>query len=130
MGTDSNNENENENDEDGNYKELDSVAAGEARDYVSEVRESSLWAPLCDCLSPAHVLVVRTAGSKWYNAKHYGEFAELWFFLMKRKGGDEPPFVPLPKLPIFRPDYRQNLGFDHGMFEPGRPPDLTTSKGS
>ena len=27
-------------------------------------------------------------------------------------------------------DYRQYLGFNHGMFEPGRPPDLTAFMGS
>ena len=63
-------------------KELDSVAAGKARDYISEVCESSLWAALCDCLAPADVLVLRSTGSKYHNAKLHGEFAELWFFLM------------------------------------------------
>ena len=66
----------------------------------------------------------------WYNAKLYGGFAELWFFLMKRNDGDEPPLAPLPEWPSLCPDYRENLGFDHGMFEPGRLPDLTASKGS
>ena len=81
LGSDNNNEDEveyeYENDEDWNYEGLGNAAGG-ARDYISEVRESSLWAPLCDCLTPAHVLVLRTTGSKWCNAKLYGEFAELW----------------------------------------------------
>ena len=50
---------------------------------ISEVRESSSWAPFCDCLTPADVLVLRTAGSKWCDAELYGGFAEFWFFLMK-----------------------------------------------
>ena len=120
LGSDSNNQDEIEyeceNDEDSNYEELDRVAARGARDNISEVRESSLWAPLCDCLTPADVLVLRTSGSKWYNAKWYGEFAELWFFLLKRKGGNEPPLAPLPEWP--------------GMFEPGQLPDLTAFEDS
>ena len=59
-----------------NYEELDSGAAGGARDCISEVRESSPWAPLRDCLTPVDVLVLRTTGSKWYNAKLDGDFAE------------------------------------------------------
>ena len=59
LGTDNNSEDENvyeyENDEERNYEELDSAAAGRARDYISEVRESSLSAPLCDCLTRADV---------------------------------------------------------------------------
>ena len=46
LGSDNNNEDEfehqYENDKDNNYEELDSVAAGRARNYISEVRESSL----------------------------------------------------------------------------------------
>ena len=94
------------------------------------MRESSLWAPLCDCHTPADVLVLRTTRPKWYNAKLYGELAELWLFLMKRQGGDEPPMAPLPEWPSLCPDYRQNLCFDHGMFGPGRLPHLTAFKGS
>ena len=77
----------------------DKAFAREARNYISEIRESSLWAPLHDYLTLADVLALRTAGPKWYNAKLYGEFTELWFFLTKRKSGDEPPFVPLPEWP-------------------------------
>ena len=60
LGSDDNNEDEIEyeceNDEDCNYEGPDNADAGWARDYISEVRESSLWAPLCDCLAPADVL--------------------------------------------------------------------------
>ena len=49
LGSDDNNEDEveydYENDEDWNYEGLDNAAAGGARDYISEVRESSQWAP-------------------------------------------------------------------------------------
>ena len=58
------------------------------------------------------------------NSQNYG------CFLMKRQGGDEPPMAPLPEWPSLCPDYRQNLCFDHGMFGPGRLPDLTAFKGS
>ena len=58
--------------EDWSHEELGRVVEGEARDYISEVRESSLWAPLCDCLTPVDVLVLRTAGPKKYDAKLYG----------------------------------------------------------
>ena len=32
---------------------------------------------------------MRTAGPKWYNARLYGEFAALWFFLMTKSGCEE-----------------------------------------
>ena len=46
---------------------------------ISSVKllENSQWAPLCDCLTAADVLVLRTAGSKWYDAQLCGEFAAL-----------------------------------------------------
>ena len=94
-----------------------------AKDYISDVRESSLWVSLRDCLSPADVLVLRTAGPKWYNAKLVDEFAELWFFI-NRKGVEEPPFALLPEWSSLCFEYRQNFGFDTEMFEPGRLPDL------
>ena len=49
---------------------------------------------------------------------------------MKRTGSEEPPFAPLPEWPKLCFDYRQNLGFDSGMFEPGRLPDLTAFEDS
>ena len=55
----------------GRYDETDDAAEG-PKDYISDVRESSLWASLRDCLTPANVVVLRTAGPKWYNAKLYG----------------------------------------------------------
>ena len=102
--------------EDWSSDELGRGVGRAARDFISEVRESSLWAPLCD--TPADVLVLRTAGSKWYDAKLYGGFAELWFFLMKTKGMDASP--PVPPLEL------TNLWhFGFGLFEPGRLPNLT-----
>ena len=79
---------------------------------------------LRDYLTPAD-LVLRTTGSKWNNAKLYGAFAALWFFLMAKNGGEEAAPAPLPEWPSLRFDYRRNFGFDNGMFEPGRLPDLT-----
>ena len=49
--------------EDWSYEELGRGVEGAARDYISEVRESSSWAPLCDCLTPADVLVPRLVQS-------------------------------------------------------------------
>ena len=85
LGTDDHSENTAEEEcEDWSSDELGRVGRA-ARDYISEVRESSLWAPLCDCLTPADVPVLRTVGSKCFYAKFYGEFAELWFFLIKKE---------------------------------------------
>ena len=60
-----------ENDEDSNIEELDSCAAGGARDKISEVRESPQRDPLCDRLTPYDVLVLRTTGFKWYHSKFF-----------------------------------------------------------
>ena len=38
--------------------------------------------------------------------------------------------VSLPEWPSLRFDYRQNFGFDNGMFEPGQLPYLTGFKSS
>ena len=48
--------------------ELDSDAEKGAKDHISVVRESSLGAPLRDCITPADALVLHT-GSKWNFAK-------------------------------------------------------------
>ena len=50
--------------------------------------------------------------------KLYGEFAELWFFLMKTKG----TYVSPPLLP---PEWTNLWHFGFGLFKPGRLPDLT-----
>ena len=52
--------------------------------HTSRVRESSLWVSIRDCLTPADILVLRTAGTKWNNSKLYGAFGALWFFLMTK----------------------------------------------
>ena len=100
--------------------EVSDNAEGDPKEYISEVRESSLWVSVRDCLTRADVmvlrLVLRTAGSKWNNAKLYGEFAALLFFLMTKNGSEWPSTLS---------DYRPNFGFGNGMFEPGRLPDLT-----
>ena len=77
-------------------EKLDSLRA---RNYIRAERKSSQWAPLCDCLTLADVLVLRTTGPKWYIGKLYGEFTELWLFLMKRIRGDGPSFVPQSERP-------------------------------
>ena len=71
LGTDDHTENTAEEErEDWSSEELGRGVGRAARDYVSKLREreSSLWAPLCDCLTRADVLVLRTAGSKLYDA--------------------------------------------------------------
>ena len=78
--SDDNNEDEVEHEyvnvEDWNCEGLDNAVAGGARDYISEVRESSLWAPLCDCLTPADVLYhwvqVGTMRNFMVNSQNYG----------------------------------------------------------
>ena len=42
----------------------------------------------------------------------------------KWNNGLPAALAPLPEWPSLRFDYRQNFGFDNGMFEPGRLPDL------
>ena len=79
IGSDDHDENNEEDErEEWSDEALGRRVEGDARDYISEVREGSLWASLCDCLSPKDVVVLRTAGSKWYDAELYGEFAQLW----------------------------------------------------
>ena len=58
---------------------------------------SAYCAPLCDYSTLADVLALRT------DAKLNGEFAELWFFLTKRRGGDEllHPFRPTARVGQF-----------------------------
>ena len=53
------------------------------RDYISVVRECSSWILIRDSLCPPDILSQRT-GRKWNNAKLYGEFAALRFFLMTK----------------------------------------------
>ena len=81
------------------YEACDSAAESGPKDYISEVRESSSWASIRDYLTAPDVLVWRTAGPKWNNAKLYGEFAALRFFLMTKDGSEEGAPDPLPELP-------------------------------
>ena len=53
------------------------------KEYISEVREGSLRASLRDCLTPSDILVLRTAGSKWNNAKLYGNLLPCGSFSKK-----------------------------------------------
>ena len=115
---------------DGRYDDTGGAGEEGPKDYISDARESSLWTSLRDCLTPAEVLVLRTGGPKWYNAKLYGEFAELWFFLMKGKGGEEPPFAPVPEWPSLCFFIVRISSSIIGMFEPGWLPDLTAFEDS
>ena len=83
---------------------------------ISEERESSLWTSIQDYLTPLDVLATRTAGLKWNCAKLYVEFAAFCFFLMTKDGSEEGA---QPEWPSVCLDHRQNVGFDHGMFDPG-----------
>ena len=96
------------------------------KEYISVVRERSLWILIRDSLSPPDVLVLRTAGSKWNNAKLYGEFAALWFFLLTKdeSGGRDP--VTLPEWPSLCFDDRQNFALAPSMIESGRLLDMTS----
>ena len=71
------------------------------RDYISVKRECSLWTLIRDSLCPPDVIRLRTAGRKWNNAKLYGEYAALWFFLMAKN--EEAPTSPTPRVakPVF-----------------------------
>ena len=80
LGPDSDHEDENEYEDDGSYIEFDSTAESVPKDYIGEVSESSLWAPIRDNLTPSDILVLRTAGSKWNNAKLYGHLVPCGSF--------------------------------------------------
>ena len=65
---------------------------------------------------PPDVLRLCTVGRVWNDAKLYGDFAALWFFLMTNK--DETPATQLPECPSLKFDYRDNFGFcpqGHGV---------------
>ena len=76
---------------------VDSDESG-SKDYISEMRESSLWASIRDYLTPPDDLATRMAGLKWNCAKLYGEFAALWFFLMTKDGSEEGAQPEWPSL--------------------------------
>ena len=97
--------------EDGGLVARNHAAENGLKDYTSVIRESSLWILVPDLLCPTDVLLLRTAGSKWNNAKLYGEFAELWFYLLTTDGSEGREPVTLPKLPSLCFGCRQNFGF-------------------
>ena len=112
-----------------NYEGLDNAAAGGARDYISEVRESSLWAPLCDCLTGRvcwSCVLLGPSGTMrnfMVNLQNYGSSSRKEKVVMGHP-------LPLPEWPSLFFDYRRNFGFDNGIFEPGRLPDLTAFEDS
>ena len=114
---------DNEYEEDDRLVARNHAAENGPKDYISVVRESSLW--ILIRLGPPDVLVLRTAGSKWNNAKLYGEFAALWFFLLTKHRSEERDPVVLPEWPSLCFDYRQSFGFAPRMIESGRLPDMT-----
>ena len=70
-------EDENEYEDADSYEEFDNAAESCPKDYISEASESSLWASIRDNLTPSDILVLRTAGSKWNNAKLLGSICCL-----------------------------------------------------
>ena len=72
LNSDNDYEDENEDEDYGSYEEFDSDAESHPKDYIGEVSESSLWASTPDHFTPPDILVLRTAGSKWNNAKFTG----------------------------------------------------------
>ena len=90
------------------------------RDYISVIRECSLWILIRDSLCPIDILSLRTAGRKWNNAKVCGEYAALWFFLMA-KNEEVPPVSEWPNLCF---DCRQNFGFVPSTTESGEWSDM------
>ena len=92
------------------------------KDYISVIRECSLWILIRDSLCPPDILSLRTAGRKRNKAKIYGEFAALGFFLMTNK--EDTSATPLPEWPSLCFDYRQNFGFVPSATELGEWPDM------
>ena len=48
-------------------------------DFLSQVKDSSVWTTIRNFFLPPDMLAMRTAGPKWNLAKLYGFFAALWF---------------------------------------------------
>ena len=82
---------DNVNEEVDSFVARDHAAESGPKDYVSVVRESSLWILVRDCCCPPDVLNLRTAGRRWNNAKLHGEIAALWFFLTTKMKKFLPP---------------------------------------
>ena len=54
--------------------------------------------PIRDFFAPFYILVVRTAGHKWNQAKLYGSFAALWFFLMEKDESERRRIRAPPRM--------------------------------
>ena len=78
--------------------EKEDTAESGKKDYISEVRESPVWASIRDYLTPLDVLDLRTVGLKWNCAKLYGSYAALWFFVMNKDGTEEGAQPEWPSL--------------------------------
>ena len=81
-----------------------------------------MWNLIRESLCPPHVLRLRTVGRVWNEAKLYGDFAALWFFLMTNK--DETPATQPLEWHSLRLDSRDNFGFVPRAIESGEWPDL------
>ena len=90
----------------------DSTALRGHTDSISTVRENSVWILLRNSLCPPDVLCLRAAGGRWKDAKLYGDFAALWFFLMTNK--EDTTGTQLPEWSSLSFDYRDNFGFAPG----------------
>ena len=77
MELDSGDDHENENENNDSFEASDNADESDPKEYISEVRESSLRASIRDCLAPSDILVLRTAGSKWNNTKLFGRICCL-----------------------------------------------------
>ena len=62
-------------------------------------------------LFPPDILAMRTAGPKWNNAKLYGSFADLCFFLMEKDESEKGESEPLPEWPSLCCNLRQRFGY-------------------
>ena len=78
---------------------------------VRYVLEGPLWVSVRIFLVPDDVLCVRTTAAKWNIAGLYGPFAELYFFLIKKRREEPQPSVLVWEVTrdIY---YRQKFGFD------------------
>ena len=92
------------------------------RNYISVIRECSLWILIQDSLCPPDVIRLRTVGRGWNEANLHGDFAALWFFLMMNK--DDTPDTQLSEWPSLRFDYCDNFRFALRAIESGEWPDL------
>ena len=91
---------------------FDNAAEKGAKDYISEVRESSIWVSLRVCSG-------RLSGHPygWTEVEPRAivrEICRLVVLSHDKKGGEEAARAPLPEWPSLCFDYCRNFGFDNG----------------